>query len=67
MDLGCTKPLGGLNVPGQVQPVPRPTMSIGSLMLDLEGLEPTPDEFELLRHPVVGGVILFTRNYQSPE
>lgn len=67
MDLGCTKPLGGLNVPGQVQPVPRPTMSIGSLMLDLEGLEPTPDELELLRHPVVGGVILFTRNYQSPE
>jgi beta-N-acetylhexosaminidase len=42
-------------------------MTIGPLMLDLEGPEPTPEELELLRHPVVGGVILFARNYQSPE
>jgi beta-N-acetylhexosaminidase len=41
-------------------------MSIGPLMIDLEGLELTPEERELLRHPVVGGVILFARNFQSP-
>lgn len=36
-------------------------------MLDLEGLALTPDEKNLLQHPQVGGVILFTRNYQSHD
>lgn len=34
----------------------------GVLMLDLQGNSLTEDERELLRHPQVGGVILFSRN-----
>lgn len=40
-------------------------MSIGSLMLDLEGTQITAEEKELLQHPMTGGVIYFTRNYES--
>ena len=34
-------------------------MAIGPLMIDLDGLEVTPEERELLQYPLVGGVILF--------
>lgn len=42
-------------------------MSLGALMLDLEGLTLTDVEKDLLQHPHVGGVILFARNFQSAE
>lgn len=42
-------------------------MSLGSIMLGLEGTELQPHERDFLLHPRVAGVILFSRNYASPE
>ena len=42
-------------------------MSLGPVMLDIDGLSLTPADRELLREPAVGGLILFSRNYESPQ
>jgi beta-N-acetylhexosaminidase len=42
-------------------------MSLGPVMIDLAGTAISALERELLRSPAVGGVILFTRNFESVE
>ncbi|MCS4298155.1 MULTISPECIES: beta-N-acetylhexosaminidase [Acinetobacter] len=39
---------------------------IGALMLDIAGTELTQEDIELLQTPQVGGMILFSRNIESP-
>ena len=42
-------------------------MSLGPIMMDLIGTQISDTERELLLHPQVGGLILFTRNFESIE
>jgi beta-N-acetylhexosaminidase len=39
----------------------------GPVMLDLQGTALAPEDRDKLMSPAAGGVILFSRNYQSPE
>lgn len=39
--------------------------TLGSLIVDLNSLILTQEEREIITHPLVGGVILFTRNYRD--
>jgi len=42
-------------------------MSLGPLMVDIAGTELSPDDVRVLAHPLVGSVILFSRNYSDPR
>ena len=41
-------------------------MTLGCLMVDVAGRSLLPEDRAVLEHPLVGGVILFTRNYDNP-
>ena len=42
-------------------------MSLGPLMVDIAGTELSADDVRVLEPPLVGGVLLFTRNYNNPR
>src|SRR3990167_7406925 len=41
-------------------------MMTGALWIDIAGTTLSKEDCEILRHPAVSGVILFTRNYENP-
>ena len=43
------------------------SLPLGPVMLDVGGLVLTDDDKKRLTHPLTGAVILFARNYQSPD
>jgi len=42
-------------------------MMIGPLMIDVEGLTLTNEDIKRIVHPMVGGIILFARNYKDTD
>ncbi|MFI4938227.1 MAG: beta-N-acetylhexosaminidase [Candidatus Berkiellales bacterium] len=40
---------------------------LGPIIFDLEGLTLSPEEKEILMHPLIGGVIFFSRNFENPQ
>lgn len=47
--------------------MPSKKMTLGPIMCDLRGFQLEDDEREMLLHPHVGGVILFSRNFESAK
>lgn len=43
------------------------TLPPGPLMMDVQATRLSHDDRDLLRHPIVGGVVLFSRNYENPQ
>jgi beta-N-acetylhexosaminidase len=43
------------------------TVPLGPVVIDVAGLELSDEDLRRLAHPLAGGVILFARNYDSPE
>ncbi|CAM2808546.1 beta N-acetyl-glucosaminidase [Legionella steigerwaltii] len=44
-----------------------PSSNTNLFMIDIEGIELSDIEREIIRHPHVGSVILFTRNFTNPQ
>ena len=42
-------------------------MKLGQLIVDIDGTELTEEDIDVLTHPYIGGVILFSRNFDSVE
>jgi len=40
--------------------------NLGCLVVDIAGCALSPEDRNILNHPLVGGLILFSRNYESP-
>jgi len=50
-----------------MQPPQTLALPIGPLLIGLPGTDLEADDLEQLRHPAVGGVVLFTRNFSDRE